>query len=278
MIRFIHIVCLLFFSLPVFARRYTGVVIDKAGKQIIAYANIGIPGHNTGTVTDEKGLFVWDVPDSVSPAAMVIISITGYQRYRTSLQALAGLKMIPLEHAAPVLKHKPLKLKTVNRRLAGNTTHAMSVRVGFAKDSTKAALQLGYEVGTLIKNNRKSTHIDSVFINFAVCTYDSLFFRLNIYEAVKDSFIQVMPVPYYVRFSKTEALRGIRINLRDLELVVHNDFLISLELIREEQQQGQLFFTSGFLDSKAFFRAASQAEWLKLPMHIGIGMSAEVRD
>lgn len=277
MTRYISLICCICIAFNLSAKNYTSVVVDKAGKQPVAYANVGIVGHNIGTVSGEDGTFILDVPDSLNTNAMVMVSMIGYEPYRTSLRELASRKEIPLNRSDNTLKEVVVKSKVFNRRVLGNTTKSMSVTVGFRKDSTLEEQQLGYELGTLMKIKRKPTLIDSVFINFAQCSNDSLFFRLNIYEEVKDSFINILPKPYYVAFSRAEALKGIKMNLRDLELTVSNNFLVSLELIRE-MEPGSLFFSASFLSSKTYFRAASQGDWHKLPMNIGIGISAKVRD
>lgn len=276
--RYISFVCCLCFAFNVCAKNYTAVVIDKARNQPMAYANVGIIGHNIGTVTGENGTFILEVPDSLNPGSIVMVSMIGYTSFRTSLRELAGYKEISLNRADNTLKEVVVQSKVFNRRLLGNTTRSMSVQVGFTRDSATAEQQLGYELGTLMKIRKKPTLIDSVFFNFSRCTDDSLFFRLNIYEVVKDSFINILPKPYYLSFSKEEALKGVKVNLRELELMVHNNFVVSLELIREMGDRSSLFFSASFLSSKTYFRATSQGDWMKLPMNIGIGISAKVRD
>jgi hypothetical protein len=151
----------------------------------------------------------------------------------------------------------------------GVTTKSKSVSAGFNN------YHLGYELG-LRMNVKKPTYIQKVNINIAFCTYDSIFLRLNIYKVGKeDNFENILLEPIYISLPKSALNNTISIDLSSQYLYVEDDFMVSLEYLRE-LGEGELMFSASMISQATYFRETSQAEWEKLPAPIGISISAEV--
>lgn len=246
------------------------MVRDKRAQQPLAYASIGMPGKNAGTVCNADGAFTIDIPDSMPAATMITVSLVGYEPYRTSLKEFSKLKEILLvKQAANTKAGSKVALK--RKQVLGNTSRVADLRLGFINDKVTHNQRPGYEIGALMNTNGRLTAIDSLFLNFVQCSYERLFFRVNVYQKVKDSFVNIMPRAYYVHFTKAEALHGVRVDLRELQLRVNNDFLVSLELV-QPLLPGALLFAAGYSGNKGYIRNTSQEQWLKLPMNAGVGI------
>ena len=268
--------CIICLSFAANAKEITAVVKDKASGQAIAYANVGLAGLNIGTVTDESGKFSLSLPDSVNPASKLTVSMIGYKSAQFPLEELVKEKELFLSETVNTLSEVVVSSGKFKYKTLGNTTKSKSVTLGFQNDGSGVEDALGYEIGTLMKIKKKPTYIDSILINFSVCTYDSIFLRLNIYEADKGEFSNILQEPYYLSLSKQQVLDGVKLGLKEMNLVVSGNFLVTLELVRE-LGKGQLFYSAGFLGSKTYLRATSQGTWQTVPMQVGIGISAKVK-
>jgi len=84
----------------------------------------------------------------------------------------------------------------------------------------------------------------------------------------------ILQEPIYVTLTNIQNGEDIIIDLNPYHIVVQDDFVISLEYIRE-MGEGLLQLRTGVLSGKVFFRKTSQAEWHSAPL--GLGMSVLVR-
>jgi hypothetical protein len=122
-----------------------------------------------------------------------------------------------------------------------------------------------------------SLSIDSVRLNFARCTYDSVFIRLNLYQ-IEESGIKtnLMPKPFYVKFTRKEAKNGITMPLHQIPLMVREKFIVSIELVRTLGDKNLDLFAD--LNSDRYptvYRLASQGDWkflLHKAHHVGVSI------
>ena len=160
---------------------------------------------------------------------------------------------------------KPLIFK---EQVLGITSKSGTITGGF-KDN-----KLGYECGLLIKNKKKAI-IKSVNLNVASCTYDTIFYRLNIYESKENDFENILIEPIYVYISKTDVLKnGLRIDLKDKNIIVDGNFLVTLEYIRDLGDFGLMFPVS--LKQKTYYRKTSQGNWETAPVGISLSVIADI--
>jgi hypothetical protein len=128
-----------------FGQTFQGKVIEKGSDNPIEYVNIGIPLKNIGTVSNNVGEYILNVPsdiknDSVKFSCIgftsLVIKITDLKKNQTvfleqKIYAIDDIVVLPNE----------TKIKTL-----GVTSNIKSIQAGF-KDNT-----LGYECGILMKN------------------------------------------------------------------------------------------------------------------------------
>jgi hypothetical protein len=134
---------------------------------------------------------------------------------------------------------------------------------------------LGYECGLLMKNKKKAI-IKKVNVNISSCAYDTIFYRLNIYEAKeKNNFENILQESIYVNFSKEDIHKGnLQIDLKEQNIVVSGNFLVTLEHVKELGDGGIWFPAS--LKQKTYYRKTSQGNWRTVPIGISLSVTADI--
>lgn len=263
---------ILFFLLycnTLFGQNISGIVINSKSKVPVEYVNVGIVMKNIGTVSDFNGKYSLSI-DSQFDNDTLLFSSIGYLPFAIKIADLnkGGSSNILLKEKVYELREVIVKPRTFKPRTLGVTTHFKKIAAGF-KDNL-----LGYELGILM-HVKKSAVIKRVNINIAGCSYDSIFFRLNIYKVVgKGNFENILSNPIYVRMSKAEVKEEIKVDLQSQHIVVDGDFLVTLEHVKD-LGKGYLYFCAGLMD-KTYYRKTSQGEWNTASVGISISVDADV--
>jgi hypothetical protein len=253
----------------IFGQNIKGILKNADSKQPIEFANIGIIGKNIGTVTDLNGKFKLLV-DSKYDNDTILFSIIGY---KPLLIKISDLRInvdneVFLEERAYEITEVLIKPKIFKQRTLGVTTKFKKIAAGF-KDNI-----LGYECGILMKV-KKTAFLKKVNINISYCSYDTIFYRLNIYKVNgKMDFENILREPIYFTMPKESVKDEIQIDLQSKNIVVDGDFLITLEHVRD-LGNGYLHFCAGLTD-KTYYRKTSQGKWETAPVGISISVIADV--
>jgi hypothetical protein len=252
-----------------FGQSITGVLVSSKSRQPIQYANIGIVGENVGTVTDVNGIFDFYV-DSKYDNDTLLFSVIGY---KTRFIKIADLRkkdehIVLLDERTYELTEVIVKPKIFKQQTLGVTASFKGFSAGF-KDNI-----LGYELGILMKV-KKTAFIQKVNINIAHCSYDTIFYRLNIYKVRSEmAFENILQEPVYIEMTKESVKGQIQIDLQSRNIVVDGDFLVTLEHVKN-LGDGNLYFCAGLIN-KTFFRKTSQGSWETIPVGISISVIADV--
>ena len=122
---------------------------------------------------------------------------------------------------------------------------------------------------------KKTAKVKSVNLNFSVCSYDSLFYRLNIYKVIGPlAFENVLESPIYLSLAKNDVKETVRIDLEKYNVVMEGDFLVTIEHVKN-LGDGRLYFCAG-LKERTYYRKTSQGEWKTAPIGISISVDADV--
>lgn len=246
-----------------------GVVISEKSKLPVGFVNIGIAGKNIGTVSDFNGKFNLTI-DPKFDGDTLLFSCIGYIPFSIKISEFkkSSNKNIFLKEKAYEMKEIVIRAKRFKQRTLGVTSHSKLVEAGF-KDNL-----LGYECGILM-GVKKSAVLERVNINIAQCTYDTIFYRLNIYRVHgKMNFENILTSPIYVSMPKDKVKDVISIDLQSQNIVVDGDFLVSLEHIKD-LGTGNLYFCAGVM-GKTYYRKTSQGEWETAPVGISVSVDAKV--
>ncbi|MGB0862557.1 MAG: carboxypeptidase-like regulatory domain-containing protein [Saprospiraceae bacterium] len=275
----VRIILLAFFPVFLFGQNVevAGKLIDSKRKSEIAYANIGVLNKTVGTVTDAQGVFNLSLSERVKDTDTVMISMIGYENRTFKVaefrKALSKSKVIGLTPKSYNLDEITVIPKGNKTKLVGNKKRNENISVSFTNNN------MGHEMAVLLKIKKRPTTVEKVFINITGCTYDSIFYRLNIYEYDKKAKTpgkNLLPKPVYLNFTKAETEETLMIDLSDLNVWVKDDFVVSLELIKD-LGEGDINFSASFFKSKGFARMISQGGWEEAPIRVGAGIYAEIR-
>lgn len=154
--------------------------MDSDSRQTIEFVNIGIVGKNIGTVSNTNGVFKISL-DKEMDADTLLFSAIGYE---PQLIKIADLRNKPcnkiyLKKKAYDISEVVIKPRNFTEKTLGVTDRNNKVIAGF-KDNHQ-----GYECGIRLEI-QKSAILKQVKINISTCTYDSIFYRLNVYSAGED--------------------------------------------------------------------------------------------
>lgn len=270
---------LLFILLPLFTfgQTFTGKIIDNSSNKPISYANIGVLSKNVGTVSSENGTFSLNLPSKVKDNDTLRISMIGYEtleykvsKFKQICEQKGALGLNPTDYKLNEVVVFPGTYKSMR---VGNTKRLDNMNITFSENV------LGNEMAVLIKIKNRPTLIDKVYINIIECSYDSIFYRLNIYEydkKAKTPSRNVLPKPVYMSYSKEDTEETLEIDLAGLNVYVEGNFVIGVEQVKD-LGEGVIHFSANFMGSKGLARETSQAGWIKVPVNFGASISADIR-
>jgi len=252
-----------FLCLAGYAEVYNGKVMCKETGTPVAYANVGVIGGNVGTTTNEQGNFALQL-DKIRNDETLRITCIGYLpvdiRAGVLREQYNGGKPILLLQSHEELKEVTVRPHKVRHARLGNSTHTKLVSIGF--DS----IVYGKEVGVLMHPTRIPAYIDSVRMNISFCDFDTVFMRLNVYEQVNDSFVNILREPIYVSMSAAEAeASDIRLDLTKYNIAVTHNFMVSLEYIKDLGAHAKMYFCGSLFAHNCYYRKVSQGNWKYFP-------------
>jgi hypothetical protein len=266
---------ILFFLLLAYnlqAQFITANLLDAETRQPLPFVNIGILNKNLGTVSDENGDFSLELnPEFLLDTLR--FSMIGFGKKDFVVQDYFDQEkaenIILLKEETLLLEGVTLirKKKKYKRRVLGNKTESKTLVGGFTSND------LGNEIGFICRIRKSPTFVEAFNLSIAKNTYGSVRFRLNFY-----SLNQGMPDENLLDETimiETDIESGrVRLDLKPNEIVMEDDFLVSIEWI-EDLGSGELLFSAGFFGSNLYARGTSQGTWTQMGV-AAYGMNVEV--
>ena len=249
-----------------------GQVIDAATEEPLPYVNIGLVNQNIGTVTDEAGYFVLEVPGNGYADATLRFSMIGFEPQDFTLQEYRDQKIltIPLQEKATALEEVVLTTKRnkYQTKILGNKTTSQLIYAAFTTN------KLGNEMGFLVRGRKNPMILKKFNVSLVENDYGPIRFRLNFYD-LKEGLPNETLLNENI-IVETDIQSGIvSKDLTPYEIVIDQDFFVAIEWI-EDLGPGKLFFSGGFFGSPLIAREVSQGTWSKVGS-ASVGMNVEVR-
>lgn len=245
--------------------------MDSGSRQAIEFVNIGIVGKDIGTVSNINGVFKIFL-DSEMDTDTLLFSAIGYEPQLIKIANLRNKNSnkIYLKKKTYNISEVLIKPRNFTEKTLGVTDRNNKVIAGF-KDNL-----LGYECGIRV-DIKKSAILKQVKVNISTCSFDSIFYRLNVYSAEEDmTFKNILREAIYLKMSKDSLCNELDINLEPYDIVVNGDFLVSLEHVKD-LGEGELYFYTG-TRRLTYFRITSQGNWQASPVPISISVLADVEE
>ena len=252
---------------------FKGKVLNKSTNAPMSYVNVGIINKNIGTVSDINGRFNIELTNNINSDDSIKFSMVGYKDRTFSVASFKQCHFDTIFLEKKIIELQEIKIfgKKQKTKIFGNKTESKLVCTGFESN------KLGSEVGIIIKIKKSPTYLQNFNFNILSNKYDSLFFRLNIYN-IKDGKPNKNILNQNIFVSTNKKTGEVSVDLRKYNIVVYNDFFISLEWIKNSGKENEmgLLFSSKLFNGGSFFRKTSQGEWKK-NSKAGIGFYTTVK-
>jgi CarboxypepD_reg-like domain len=262
---------LLFVPEVVFCQLFEGrVIVHEDNNSGVAYVNVGIIGKNVGTVTDPSGNFSLYL-DKIYDKDSIRFSMIGYESRSFLVRAFKdnAIKTIYLGPKSYSLTEVKITYHKAREVSLGIPVISEALKSGFAENN------LGSEMGIRLKTRGK-VKLEDINLNVATCTYDSVTYRLNIYQAIDEiEYKNILTQPIYISFSKDKIDKPITLALGKYSIIVEGDILVTLELYKD-LGQGRLLFYTQYFTSYTYHKKTSEGKWTKAPGAIGMYLHGQV--
>ncbi len=246
-----------------------GIIKNAQTNEPVPYVNIGILNRDKGTVSNEKGEFSLEIPTEFINDTIKLSSI-GYETKifiaNEFIKTLNENRSIALSEKVIELNEVVVSNKKLKENVLGNKTKSRMMRGGFRN------AELGNELGIKIRIKKSPTYITKFHANLTSNTGEKMKFRLNFYS-IKKGLPKEKLIYQNIIFSIDSKEGEFVLDLSKYNLVVNDDFYLTMELIENEgNKESEVFFSAGLMGNATVTRLTSQAEWKKLGS-IGIGFS-----
>ena len=262
----------------------SGQALDQRTQAPLPYASVGVVGRPVGTVADEQGRFRLFVPGQYD-ADSLRISLVGY-RPVTGLVRTFKRRNCPAKQSCPVplvaAAQTALREVVVRpqgkavRKVLGNPRTSAWLSQAFTSNT------LGNQIGQAIRIDH-STMLEELSFYVNKCTYDSVFYRVNVYRlgpnGLPDEQRNILPEALYVRLTKAQLADCIRVDLSryQLWLAPGQHVGVCLELVRD-LGPGEIYFSGRMLRGPSLEKDSGfGAGWVKYGA-IGAGIAVTVTE
>ena len=261
-------------SVPVFSQPLKCTVLSRETNSWIGFVNIGIVGKNIGTVSDEFGNFMINL-DNIYDNDSIRFSMIGYESKSFLVShlkedfkedSIIKTYLTPKNYTLPEIKVIYRKPKIIR---LGNPVISNDLRSGFESND------LGSELGIKTKVKGRVV-LKDINLNVAICTFDSVTYRLNIYQSVNQTaYKNILTKPIYISFTKDKINNVISFDLSKYSITVDGDVLIALELYKD-LGEGKLLFLTQFFTGTTYHRKTSKGNWSEASGVIGMYLHGQL--
>jgi hypothetical protein len=261
-------ICFLLLFFSVYGQKQTGIVLNEKDMKPIEYVNIGIIGKGIGTISDNNGKYEIVINNQYDKDSLRF-SCIGYESFTIQVSDFRQLqnKNIFLKEKLYELKEVSVSPKLFKFKTLGYTTKTKALQIRLSDT-------IGYEAGVYLKI-KKSAKLNNIYLNIISCTYDTIFYRINIYKVIgKMDFQNLLERPIYVNLPKDKINDNISIDISKENIIVDGDCLVTIEHVKK-LSQGLINFSADIL-GKSYYRETSQADWKTYPVGLSICVDAMV--
>lgn len=259
-------------TLNVLAQELSGFITNNRG-EAVDFMNVGVLGKNAGTVSNKDGYFSFNYKE-INENDTLRFSMIGYE----SLDILLGdfenestIIVIEAVYKLPDTVIEGNRFK--NEQYFGNKAKSSGASFNYTGEN------LGGEIAQIIKVKKKDIWLKEAQLFVIENKFDSVVFRINIYNIDKKKKPRKSLLTENLIYTFTQKSGVIKMDLSHLNIVLSENFALSLEIIDtfgDTDIKDGLSFGGGIWNGPVFFRETSQANWENLktetPFIINPGM------
>jgi hypothetical protein len=249
-----------------------GAVIDTVTNKPVPYVSIGIISKPDGTVSNASGEFEITLDEKITDNDTVVFSSIGYQSKAFLVGDLKRkFKEVPLsislKKSVYELKQVVIASKHAHAKILGYETNSKLFGLGFGTNS------LGSQGGVRIPIKHPNTNIESLSFFIIQNPFESLTFRVNIYE-FNDGKPGNNILNDNVIFKVGNKQAGkITVDLTKYNIYVNKDVLIALEWIESKPATTGQLDVAAVLFGSTYVKQASQYLWVKKSAGLGFSVN-----
>lgn len=253
---FFTITFILIFSITAKSQHLQGTITDAESGQPLPYVHVGILGKNYGTVSDENGKYRIEL-EGIAPQDSLAFSILGYQVQKFYIASIQSKSILDIFLQPTIYEIETL---TVTDRSGISTKN-----IGYDKASKTTVgwngrAWRGTEIAQPIEGLEGDWLLD-FYCHIRFNMFDSVIFRLNIYENVYGQPGQsLLQENILLQIGKKQ--KWLKFDLRPYNLRMKGDVITSIEPIKTVGKGG-LFFTYAKPEKEVsiLLRPSSLASW-----------------
>jgi hypothetical protein len=257
-----------------------GVVTDSLGNGL-PFVNAGIAGKTYGTVTGSDGTFMIILEsNSIAPDDSLRFSMIGYKS--CSMPVAPYLKCdsseirIVLHPETYALREVAVVAPGLVRKTEGNTNTTTTMSNNMAISGLPGQ-NLGAEVGRKFFLKGKMHHIDKLNFYIRYCNFDTVVFRVNVYETENGKPSRKLVIENMI-FTLVKHRKGwASFDLSKWHISTDQNVVVSLEWVGHSVKGNLLGFPITVPSPGAvhYYKFGSQAEW-KRYVSMSTAMNIEV--
>ncbi len=238
----------------------TGQTVDQE-MQPIPYVSIGLPGSSIGTVSNEEGQFILDASE-LKPNDSILFSCLGYTPVWKTQKALspgARIRLISQSTSLPEVVVRPGKLRAKSLGMTKSNAF-MTTNLAISK---KPSMNLGASIGKKFFPGSKPFYLDSFAFYLQYNTFDTVVFRVQVYEAEWGKPGKTL-LPQGKVFSLVGVKKGwVKVDLSSYQLALEDNFIVAVEWVGQSVKGNYLGLPIKMPvpGSEHFYRYGSQNKW-----------------
>ena len=280
------------------AQTYKGIVLDAKTKQVIAYANVGIPNKGYGVVCNEQGEFTLKITTEKDSDIVQVFSI-GYKPYylpvkrikETGENNIITISLSEASYELAIVNVRPndYETKIVGGKDVGEFKCEGKIAIAGVKDTATLRKEkekgisnksIGVELGNKIKIDKgQQTFIDKIRFKTCLKPNDTCVYRINIYRegSTKERHMtpigmvkiinttNVLKAPVIIKVIGKSEVQELDVSAQNIE--VDDDFIIAIECIYTSNNDMNIAMkASVFGSTDLLVRDNTMAEWVKIPL------------
>lgn len=270
---FVFLFLLNLISATVLGQFQRGRIYSETTCEGIGFVNVIITGTTLGTVSDKDGNFRIKFED-IFDYDSLRFSIIGYDSKSILVRqfkedSIKNVYLTPCVYKLLEVKvtyHKGKKPKEIT---LGTPVFSDALRSGFENNN------LGSEMGIKIHVNGP-VRLKDINLNVATCTFDSVTYRLNIYQLENQTkYKNILTRPIYISFSKEKTKHVITYDLMNYSLIIEGDIMVALELYKD-LGEGSLLISTDFFNGSTYHRKTIDGNWTEALGAIGMYLHGQL--